>query len=743
MTTALQCTTMPTKCILYVSQILEWADTYHKYSGKWPTVLSGRIVGAGDTTWGGIDSALTRGLRGLPGGWSLARLLTEYRGKRYHLALPPFTIEQILQWADAFHKSAGAWPIATSGPVAGASDTTWMAIDQALVHGARGLPGGSSLAKLLAEHRGKRNASDLQPLTIKQVLAWADAYFERTGKWPSATSGAIPDSNEETWVRVAESLQDGRRGFKNKSSLACFLAEHRGKRNHMARPRISIEQILEWADKHFRRTRNWPTRNSGPIPGADHDTWAIVDNALQSGIRGLEGGSSLARLLAEYRGKRNPMALPPLKIEQILAWADVHHCQTGDWPSRDSGQVAGTDTTWSAVDNALRSGSRGLPGGSSLIRLLAATRGVQNPADLPRLTEKAILAWADAYFQRTGKWPASHSGPIMGSRGETWAKVDQGLRSGLRGLRGGSSLSQLLERRRRKLRKSTMPVLSIEQILEWADAYHAQTGNWPNAASGPIDGTSENWRMVNKSLNLGHRGLPGGASLLRLLKKRRGAAHARTRPQLTLKMILDGADAHHERTGNWPLKSTPGEIPESPGDNWLMIDAALIRGGRGLKGKSSLYKVLLRYRGVKRHVRQSPLSLDQIRTWAETYRQRTGRWPIVDSGPIPESPGDTWLGINGALKDGRRGIVQRTSLTELFPKPPYMPARPLTEAQILAWADAYIKRHGHWPMKRSGAIPGVPGETWYKVNSALYFGIRGLPGGSSLYRLLQQNRPAT
>jgi hypothetical protein len=41
--------------------------------------------------------------------------------------------------------------------------------------------------------------------------------------------------------------------------------------------------------------------------------------------------------------------------------------------------------------NGSRAGSRGLPGGSSLARLLARERDVPNKQDLPRLTVRQIL----------------------------------------------------------------------------------------------------------------------------------------------------------------------------------------------------------------------------------------------------------------------------------------------------------------------------------------------------------------
>src|SRR5438093_2988730 len=58
--------------------------------------------------------------------------------------------------------------------------------------------------------------------------------------------------------------------------------------------------------------------------------------------------------------------------------------------------------------------------------------------------------------------------------------------------------------------------------------------------------------------------------------------------------------------------------------------------------------------------------------------------------------------------------------------------RPLTEEQILAWADENYERTAKWPKVNSGPIVGAPGETWMGVEMALQKGNRGLGGGSSL-----------
>jgi len=64
------------------------------------------------------------------------------------------------------------------------------------------------------------------------------------------------------------------------------------------------------------------------------------------------------------------------------------------------------------------------------------------------------------------------------------------------------------------------PPLTVEQILTWADAHHARTGRWPSDWSGPIPGApGETWAKVHSALRAGHRSLPGGDTLARLLRR--------------------------------------------------------------------------------------------------------------------------------------------------------------------------------------------------------------------------------
>ena len=135
----------------------------------------------------------------------------------------------------------------------------------------------------------------------------------------------------------------------------------------------------------------------------------------------------------------------PLSEEQILVWADEHRHRTGRWAHADSGPVEGVrGENWRAVNRALARGLRGLPGGSSLSRLLRERRGRRQAERKAPLTTGRVLGWAEAHLRRTGRWPCLDSGPVAGAPGERWRAIDSALRAGCRGLPGGGSLAQLL-----------------------------------------------------------------------------------------------------------------------------------------------------------------------------------------------------------------------------------------------------------------------------------------------------------
>jgi hypothetical protein len=75
------------------------------------------------------------------------------------------------------------------------------------------------------------------PLTVAQILAWADAHRERTGQWPSAKSGAVADAAGQTWAGANAALRQGLRGLTGGDSLARLLRRERGAAERRGRTR--------------------------------------------------------------------------------------------------------------------------------------------------------------------------------------------------------------------------------------------------------------------------------------------------------------------------------------------------------------------------------------------------------------------------------------------------------------------------------------------------------------------------
>jgi hypothetical protein len=212
------------------------------------------------------------------------------------------------------------------------------------------------------------------PLTVAQILIWADAHFARTGAWPKTTGRHVLDDPTESWQRIDQALRYGSRSLRGGDSLARLLARERGVRNRKDLPPLTEAQIEAWARAHHAITGRWPTEDDGAIPGTRGEAWRSVAIALWQGHRGLPGGDTLARLLARRLGVRNWADVPVLDLGQVLAWAEAHRRRTGRWPHGDAGDIPGTGETWAGLEAALANGHRGLPGGLTLAGLLRRQR---------------------------------------------------------------------------------------------------------------------------------------------------------------------------------------------------------------------------------------------------------------------------------------------------------------------------------------------------------------------------------
>ena len=513
----------------------------------------------------------------------------------------------------------------------------------------------------------------------------------------------------------------------------------------LRKPRLTEDQILQWADEHRARTGKWPGGHTRPGP-ASEETWPAIEMALRSGVRGLPGGSSLALLLIARRDAVIHLHKADLTEGQILRWADEFRELTGRWPAGKSEPPPAEGESWPAIDGSLRVGNRGLPGGSSLARLLVEHRSADKQSYRQRLSTGLILGWADAHRARTRKWPKKATKGVIpeSEGGETWARINNALVFGSRGLSGKSSLIQLLAAERGVRNPGALPPLVEEQILAWADHFHETRGEWPSKDSRPPPCKTASWAQIDSALLGGGRGLRGGSNLARLLFEKRDVRSHRYKPNLAEEDLLKWADAHRERTGQWPSHKS-GVVQEAPEERWIDIERALRRGYRGLEGGRSLAKFLGEHRPLRNHLDLAALSEDEILKWADEFKRINKKLPTRTSGLIAGGPsGETWSTVSSALRLGVRGLPGGSSLAALLRARRGMVDHtnkpPLTESQILEWADAYHERTGKWPRVKSGPVGEDSSDTWSRLDNALRNGSRGLAGGSSIADLLSRER---
>jgi hypothetical protein len=131
-----------------------------------------------------------------------------------------------------------------------------------------------------------QNSQGLPPLTVDQILRWADACHNRTGRWPRQRDWRepIPGSGGETWGNVLQTVAVGLRGMPGTFTLFDLLAEHRRVRNVGNLPPLTEGQIFDWAEQFFAAHGRWPTVN-GPvqvIPDCGGERWVNLDQALRT-----------------------------------------------------------------------------------------------------------------------------------------------------------------------------------------------------------------------------------------------------------------------------------------------------------------------------------------------------------------------------------------------------------------------------------------------------------------------------
>jgi hypothetical protein len=438
-------------------------------------------------------------------------------------------------------------------------------------------------------------------LTIDSVLSACDLFHKTHKTWPRRTSGKITGITGRTWAQINSSLIRGSYGLPGNSSLAQLLLEKRSVQHHLAKPKLTEHLILRWADLHRKRTGQWPTHKSGPVKESPNDTWLGIRKALVNGNRGLQGDSSIEKLLWEKRNVKGQHAGNQLTTELIMDYAKQHYELTNDYPhSSSQWALKAIKDSWQAIDVALRNGQRSLNAlDGGLSKLLELNKLKRHRGSAP--TKAQILEAAIEYqtSHPKGKWPTRVSGNVTELLDITWSAINDALKRGAITDTPERSLAQFLERVVDRRNQANLANLTETTILNWCDEYFSAHGKYPGQGSEALESMdSETFNNINAALTSGHRGLPGGSSLAKLLRKNRNYQDNYSRPKLTLPKIIDMMVDHYQTFAKWPV-STDKEVVGHASEKWSAINAALHIGSRGLRTSgNSLAK--LRPRAIRR-----------------------------------------------------------------------------------------------------------------------------------------------
>ena len=317
-------------------------------------------------------------------------------------------------------------------------------------------------------------------ITLSQLAQWIKFYHEKTGKWPAQASKEIWEKNEDSqwqivpgliWKHLDGWMRYGFRGLPRGSSLLQFRTEQ-GLCDPPGITAVSEAELLEWIRAYREKTGEWPSISNKDVwhkdaAGQWHITpkvnWSQVDSWLRIGIWGLEGGSTLAQL-RQKNGLCDPYEFGTISEAQVMLWTKLYHEKTEEWPKQVSKDVWQKDEAgqwqimpglnWSQIHLWFNQGLRGFPGGYTLSDL-RQKNGLCDPYEFGQVSENKIISWMRQFEEKTGKWPKQSDKEVWEKDEEgkwraiprlNWSALELWLRQGMRGLPGGSTVSQLRKR---------------------------------------------------------------------------------------------------------------------------------------------------------------------------------------------------------------------------------------------------------------------------------------------------------
>ena len=496
-------------------------------------------------------------------------------------------------------------------------EDNWKAINMAGQKGHRNLGMGRTIAEILKPIKVKYGSRVKGcPLIEEEIIKAAIEHYKETGEWPTCNdlTSKIPRLPLDNWTAISAAGQIGIRNLEKGRTLAVILKpikEQYGSK--VMGGTLTEEKIIEAAFEQFKDTGKWPTNkdSESKIPLLPGDNWTAINQAGQSGLRSLEKGRTLAKILEPTKLLHGSKVKGSLLIEEEIIKAAIEHFdKTGKWPTcADSTSKIPLlpGDTWAAINDAGRGGFRNLEKGRTLavilnpIKVKYGSKVITQGGTL--IVEKIIKA-AIQHFDKTGNWPTSADSqseiPLL--PGDNWSAINSAGKNGGRSLEKGRTLSKILEPIKVKYGykvKAKGGQLTVEKIIKAAIEHFDKTRKWPTCDDSeskiPLL-PEDNWNAINSAGHRGCRGLEKGLTLAKILepiKERYGFKVRGVGGSLIEEDIIKAAIEHFDKTRKWPTcDDSESEIPLLPGDNWTAINAAGQTGCRTLEKGQTLSKIL-------------------------------------------------------------------------------------------------------------------------------------------------------
>ncbi|MCB1563851.1 MAG: hypothetical protein KDJ75_09780 [Alphaproteobacteria bacterium] len=446
------------------------------HGGKWPQQISGRVETLAGEKWQNWDAALQKGGRGVKTGQSLYKLAKQFvideaqKHKTQHGSLPDrnsgaleeypeitwemledsflnltgvaraslneiftanelkekeditledFALREIIQY---FRKKGyKRWPNRSlKVPTSDKSEIRWDNLD----------------LRLKRTNKGTGRPDSVSTVIRAFVVDQAKKYNEHHGHFPDKDSGALPDYPDITFEMIDKAYQ-AQKGLGKKTLERILIEESLIEGETLLSESFIFEHCLRYLKKH----KSWPGAESGSIDDIHGENWKRWDGLLIRGQRGLQGDSSIAKLIHS-------------KIaEQAQKFKDT----TGTPPNRQSGPLPDyPNTTFEQVGEGFQNIES--VGKTSLRRVLIEQGVLEGPAISLALIDTHIMH----HLKNHRKWPQTTSGPVEGIEDEHWNIWGEWLS------RGGNTQEKTTLRRR-------IDALVVEQ----AQKHQIQTGTLP------------------------------------------------------------------------------------------------------------------------------------------------------------------------------------------------------------------------------------------------------------------------